>query len=487
MTRNCLRPLPAFTAPNRVQEPHFMLSDRTPPHDLEEEAYVLGSALNYAAALDVLLELLTRDDFYFEPHRRVYDVLAYLAAQGPVDYVGVCAELRKRDWWEQVGGSYLLQLSETGLPVNAEHHCRKVAELGTLRRLLHASQQITELVYARDLEPREVHQAAESLIMGIGSRQQSIPLRSGAEVAGETLHLYTPGSTEEPAVPTGMPTLDDMLAGGWLAGELSIVAGRPSMGKTAIGLEFAAAAARAGKRVAVVILESNRHKIMARLLSGESGVPLRHILGRRCSADEWSSLLDAGDRLAKLPLVVVDESGLDLSQLRSVVRRVVREHRAEWVLIDQLQQIERPKAENENVAFTRIIYGLEQEAKRQQVHLQVLAQLSRANERREEKRPMLSDLRDTGSLEQAAQVVVSIHRPEYYLRHKQGEVDDGCGVVEVGVLKNRDGAVGTVRAQGNLGVCRIWEPDWKHSDADAPPETLGLEHYPERGPRFGND
>lgn len=485
-----LKALPSGSSRNASPYP-ALLSDRQAPCDIDKEAWVLGSAIKFSVALDALLELVDREDFYWEPHRKVYDVIAYLADRGPVDEIGFWGELRRRDQVQAVGGEgYVEQLCDAGLPVNAEYHCRQVAELGTLRRLLGAAGQIQSMVYERELEPTEIHGAAESLILGVGGRKQAIPIRTAGEVVGETLCAYLSGGAGEPVIDTGFPSLNEMLDGGWLQGELSIVAGRPSMGKTAVSLEFAMAAARRRTRTAIIILESNRRKIMARLLSGESGVPLTRILRRQTTDDEKLQVYDAGARIEALPLVIVDESGLDLSQLRSVVRRVVREHQVELVIIDQLQQIDPPRAENENAAYTLIIYGLEKEAKRQHVHIQVLAQLSRNNERRDEKRPMLSDLRSSGSIEQSAQIVIAVHRPDYYHRHKRGEGDDGNGPVELLTLKNRDGAVGVVRAQGALSICRIWEPDWKHGDDQAPPDQAAMfteEDLGEPAPTFGDD
>lgn len=454
-----------------------LLPDRLPPQSIDAEMACLGSALINAGAADTLLELLKRRDFYLESHRKVFDVLAYLTEEDlPVDLLSVQEELRRRGQLEQVGGqAYLAQLSETvPTAIHAEYYARQVERKSTLRQLIDAAGEITAAAYDEEQEVPEIVAAAQEAILEVGAATAGIvvvPARAGIMAA---VARSMPGRERDPneALRTGIPSLDRLL-GGLKRSKLYVVAGRPSMGKTWFALEIARVTALAGYRVGLYSLEMDEPQVSDRLLAREAEVNLSDLTENRLPFELWKARVPAAsDRLRDIPLSIMDESDLSAAEIRAHARRLQRKPGCDLVIIDHLSEIRHPEREaSEHLRYTKTVKTLRLIAQQKGggPPVLLLAQLSRNVERREDKRPVLSDLRESGSIEELADVVLLLYRERYYERMKEGGHDDGGGPVEIRIPKHRGGATGVVTVQGDMACGRFWEPS-RYGDADAPPE-----------------
>jgi replicative DNA helicase len=473
------------------------LPDRLPPQSIDAEQAALGAALISRTATDAVVELLEREDFYLDAHRKLHEVITYLADRDqPVDTLSVSEELAKREQLEGAGGlAYLLTLTDS-VPTAAhvEHYARIVKRKSISRKLITAGQTIDELARNEELEADDLLNCAEEVVLAIGTQRQAVPVYNARNLMLATLETY--GATAlapERAVSTGFPGVDRRMQGGFLPGKVYLVAGRPSMGKSALAVELLLTAGRTKKPAALLSLEMPRADVGVRMQCADTalhdvryGVPLTTVLNHanpelpdQLTETQQSLLAQAVERVVGYPLHIVDESDVTAGQIRALARRLVREQRIEMLVIDYLQIISwDPKAENENAALTLIMKSLQATARKLGIALVVLSQLTRSNERRggADLRPMLSDLRGSGMIEQVADAVMFIHRPQYYARQKAGQRDDGEGLVELIIAKNRQGAVGMVKLHGSLGRCRIYQPAAGHFEGHAPePEQPQME------------
>jgi replicative DNA helicase len=449
---------------NALPPPDDAPGYRTPPVSLDAEASTLGSCFMSKHAVAIVCEELDLQpsDFYNGGHQKVMSAIRKLHQdEEPVDLLSVQQVLVDRGQLEKVGGiAFLMQLGEaTPTAAHVRYYGETVREKSTLRTLIVNADLITELAHNSALEASEIVHSAEELIASVALRREAVPIYTAHSLMVQSLASFAPGATRPPTISTGYEALDRMLHGGFRLKELSLIAGRPSMGKSAISVEMSLASARAGWKTGVLSLEMTREKYTARYLSSLAQVNLGHILEGNYRPGEWELVARAGDDFAQLPIVLTDEPALTVQAIRGVLRRMVREHGLQIVFIDQLQCIEpEGKSENANAAITKIVYALQAEAKRLNIHIVLNCQLNRNNEKREEKRPMMSDLRDTGSLEQAARIIIAVHRPDYYQRHLEGQQDTGRGLLDAILLKNDSGGTGSVPLQCDLGICRIWDP-----------------------------
>ena len=420
----------------------------TPPNSIEAERSVLGAMLQDPNAVMQAAEALTAEDFYQPQHRELFDAMMKLfREQTPVDLITADSELSRRGTLEGVGGTaYLIELSQyVPTTANVKAYITLVAEKSTMRRLIHASQEISQECFSQQSPLQETLNHAEKAIFDIVMKRSS----------GDTLvHvknvLYnTYANIEElsklkgrvSGVPTGFVALDNMLTG-LHGGELVILGARPSMGKTSLAMNIAAhAALTAGKSVAVFSLEMPREQIALRVLCSEARVDMQKVRQGTLSGDDWMRLAKALGPIAGSSMYLDDTAGITPSQLRSRCRRLMMDHGLDLIVVDYLGLMHSDgKAENRQLEVSEISRQLKAIALELKVPLLACAQLSRASTARVDKRPALQDLRDSGSIEQDADVVMFIHREGYY--------DPNCeekNVGEIIVSKQRNGPLGTVK------------------------------------------
>ena len=419
----------------------------TPPQSIEAERSVLGALLQDGRAVSIATEMLREDDFYVPAHQAIYAAIRGLAQQSvAVDLVTVDAELSRRGTLEGIGGSaYLVDLLRfVPTTANVQYYISIVLEKSTLRQLIQACSVITRNSYAQQMDLKDILGAAEKAIFDIVMR------RTGGE---QLLHIrdvlfttYT--QIEELArlqgkvagVTTGFSQLDKVLTG-MHGGELLLMGARPSMGKTSIALNIAAAAARKGYGVAIFSLEMPREQIAMRLLCGDARVDMQHVRSGTLRDKEWLKLAQTVNPLSNEKIYIDDTAGLTPLQMRSRVRRVMLEKGLDLVIVDYLQLMGADtKSENRQQEVSEISRRLKSIALELKIPILACAQLSRANTQRTVKRPMLSDLRDSGSIEQDADVVMFLHREAYY---DQSSAE--TNTAEIIVAKQRNGPLETIK------------------------------------------
>lgn len=420
-----------------------------PPHSLEAEREVLAAVFIDPEALDTLLELLRVEDFYSERHQTIFRTMAELHARDtPVDLVTMMQALKDAGAFERIGGVQTLSrlLDRAGTVTNVAHYARIVRDRAQVRRMIEVGQSIvSEGLQSPDVT--EYLDASERAVFEVGERASAGAAKSMRELVGSSIEriqrAFESGS-DVTGVGSGFADLD-RLTHGWQPGELVILAARPSMGKSALAGQLAVAEARRGGAVAVFSLEMPGEQWTNRMLAAEARIDLSNLAAGVIADDEWTRLTGAADVVERLPILVDDDAVMTPSRLRARCRRLARRHGGlRLVIVDYLQLMAgegrtgKGSREQEIAYISRSLKAL---AKDLRCPVIALSQLNRGLESRADKRPMLSDLRESGSIEQDADVVVFIYREEVYTRDVPPELQ---GVAELIVAKNRNGACGTV-------------------------------------------
>ena len=430
------------------------VSSAVPPHSTEAERSVLGALMQNENALQSAVEMLTPEDFYTPAHREIFDAARTLSgSHTAVDLVTMDAELSRRGTLPGVGGiNYLIELTAfVPTTANVKDYIRIVSEKSTLRRLIAASGEISRASYAQEQETAKILSFAEKEIFDIVMRRDggeslqhiSQVLQRTYEQMEEFARLQGGVS----GVPTGFVGLDNLLTG-LHGGELVLVGARPSMGKTSFAINMASHAVRKGKKVAVFSLEMPREQIAMRILCGDARVSMQAVRKGKLRDEEWTKLAHSLAPLANSDLYIDDTSGITPGQVRSRCRRLMMDKGLDMIVVDYLQLMgSDTRAESRQVEVSEISRGLKAIAQELKVPLVACAQLSRANERRGGSfRPMLSDLRDSGSIEQDADVVLFLHREAYYNNQARRDSEPAPdNVAEVIIAKQRNGPLGTVK------------------------------------------
>lgn len=421
---------------------------RVPPSNADAEKSVLGCMMQDSGALAVALEMLTAEDFYHPANREIFDAMHWLNLQGmPVDLVTLDEELTRRGTLDGSGGfAYLVDLSQSmPFTTNARAYMQIVDEKATLRRLIKASGDITASCYAQTQSAADILSAAEKAIFDIVMRKsEGTALSHIADVLPDTYlrieQLYKLKGGFD-GIPTGFVDLDNLLTG-LHGGELVIVGARPSMGKSSFGMNVVDyACTTAGRTVAVFSLEMPKDQLAMRLLCGNARVDMQAVRHGSLADDDWIRLSAALGPLAAANIYIDDTTGITPSQLRSRCRRLKLERGLDMIVVDYLQLMASDnRAENRQNEVSEISRNLKGIAKELNVPLVALAQLSRAGAQRSDKRPILSDLRDSGAIEQDADVILFLHREEYYDPNTEDK-----NIAEVIVAKQRNGPLGTVK------------------------------------------
>ncbi len=425
------------------------LSALVPPQNLEAEESVLGSMLLSPVAVGTVSEILDASDFYRESHAKVYRAALSLWSKGePVDAITLVDELDERAELDAAGGQARVAELAALVPAasNVEHYARIVKEMSTLRGLIRAGQEIVRLGQEREGEVSDLVDRAEQIVFELGQQRESSDFAHIEGLLKETFeritHLYEAGA-EITGIPAGYKELD-LLTSGFQPGNLIVLAARPSMGKSGLGLCMAAnLGVRHQIPVALFTLEMSKSEVTQRMMCSEAKVESQRLRSGRLAPDDWPRLTAACDRLMKAPIYVDDSGMTTIMELRSKARRLKsREPGLGLIIVDYLQLMASDRhVESRVQEVSQISRALKILARELEVPVLAMSQLSRAVEQRHDKRPILSDLRDSGSIEQDADLVMFIYRDEYYL----GEESEQQGIAEVILAKHRNGPTGTVK------------------------------------------
>lgn len=444
--------------------------ERMPPQDLEAEMAVLGSMLIDTDAVAKAIEIIGDEKaFYRTSHQKIFKAAAHLfERQEPVDVLTLTEELRRLGWLEDVGGPYYLSELNQRIPsaANVEYYSKIVLEKSLLRKLIQVSHEISSEAYEARKRATDVIDAAEEKIFQLSERRLRRGFQPMARILHDTMNTMDAFHHRKGAVtgvPTGYEKLDEMTSG-FQRSELIVIAGRPSMGKTAFCLNIARNAAGTGVPVGVFSLEMAAYQLAMRLLCAEAKVDAHKVRTGRLPDREWQRLGYAAGNLSEMPIFIDDSPALTVLEIRAKARRLAAEHNIGMLIVDYLQLVKGPAgAESRTLEISMISQSLKALAKELNIPVVALSQLSRAVESRGgDRRPILSDLRESGAIEQDADVVLFIYRPEVYA---PAEVE---GVAEVIIGKQRNGPTGTVKLKFLKEYVTFVNIDPHHVE-DAPP------------------
>ncbi|MEI7556623.1 replicative DNA helicase [Candidatus Chlorohelix sp.] len=419
------------------------------PHSPEAEAAVIGSLLIDRDAVIKVAPILKAADFFGEERASIYEAVMSLYQQrAPSDLVTLRDELRRRgrlgEGDGQVKSSDLLNLiCATATPVHVEYYARIVLRFAIMRRLISAGAQVTALGFDERIETQEMLDKAQELVFGVaqdGVKRDAVKVGSILEEYFDRLAYLHEHRGEIIGVPSGYADLD-RLTGGFQNSDLIILAARPAVGKTSLALGFAYNMAMTGNRpVGVFSLEMSREQLVQRMLAMETGVDSQRLRTGYVDESEWDRLTRSFGRLATAPLYIDDSAGITIMELRSKARRLHAEHGIGCLIIDYLQLMIGSRNENRVQEVSEISRNLKALARELNIPIICLSQLSRAVESRTNHVPQLSDLRESGSIEQDADIVMFIYRDELY-----NPETDKKNIAEIHVAKHRNGPVGTIQ------------------------------------------
>ena len=427
--------------------------DRTPPQDMAAEQCVLGAMMMSKDAIADVVEALKGADFYRPAHEQVYDAVLDLYGRGePADAITVAAELTKRGELTRVGGAPYLHTLLASVPVaaNAGYYAEIVREKGILRRLVDASIRIGQMSYAAQGDVDLIVDRAQAEVYAVTERRASEDYKPLSELMQPTLDEMEAISSrggQLAGVPTGFLELDD-LTNGLHPGQMVIVAARPGCGKSTLALDLARSASiKHGLTSAIFSLEMSQIEITMRLLSAEASIPLSHIRGGKMSDDDWSRVATKMGQVSEAPMFIDDSPNLTMMEIRAKARRLRQRHDLRLVVIDYIQLMTSGKrVESRQLEVSEFSRQLKLLAKELEVPVVALSQLNRGPEQRTDKKPMLSDLRESGSLAQDAAMVALLHRPALYDKESER-----AGEADFIVAKHRNGPTKdiTVAFQGH--------------------------------------
>jgi len=419
-------------------------ANRLPPQSPDAELSVLGAVLIHPDALSRAVEILSPEDFYQDSHRVIFQAAVDLFNRAqPVDVVTVGEELRQKNALDRIGGlPYLMELAElVPTAAHVDHYARLVKESATLRRLIDTATRLVTESYKGDMTARELLDWAQQELFQLTQRGH----RDVARLHDVLLETFTrleslyENKGKLVGVPTGFPDLDRLTAG-LQRSDLIIVAARPSMGKTMLCLNLARHVA-VHEKIPVVIfsLEMSREQLAMRLLSAESELPAHRLRTGELDGEMWGQLSRALGHLSEAPIYIDDTPGLSAVELRAKARQLKLQHDIGLIIIDYMQLMQGRRAENRQQEISDISRSLKALARELDVPVVALSQLSRAVESRNDKRPMLSDLRESGAIEQDADIVAFLYREDYYQKDT-----DHPDVTELIIAKQRNGPTGTI-------------------------------------------
>ncbi len=420
--------------------------DKTVPSNVEAEEAVLGAFLIDPEAIYKVLAFLKADDFYLQKHRWIYEaVIRVHERREPVDFITLTTELDQLDHLEAVGGgAYISQLiSAVPSAISVESYGRLVEQTSVRRRLLGAAGDIARFAYNEKLPVDQVVDHAEKALFGVSQKRSTRDLQPIQEIVPRYYdhieYLYEHRG-ELMGVPSGFRDLDRIL-GGFQRSDLLILAARPGVGKTSLMLTFALRAAEKRKVVALFSLEMSAEQLVQRLVAQVSGIDAQRLRLGQLKDEEWPAFAEAIGHLSELPIYIDDTPSITVLQLRTKCRRLASERGLDMIFLDYLQLMDSDfRSENRVQEVSYISRSLKGLAREIDVPLMTASQLSRAVEQRQDKHPVLSDLRASGSLEQDADIVMFIYRDELY-----NEDTESPNIADLMIAKHRSGPTGTVQ------------------------------------------
>lgn len=424
-----------------------VFQDRIPPQNIDAEQAVLGAIFLEPASMTVTSEVLIPEDFYRSSHQKIYTVMLKLNDHGKaVDLITVSEELSASKNLEEIGGvSYLSELAgSVPTAANVEYYVRIVEEKSLLRRLIRTATNIAQEGYSREDEVEDLLGEAEKNIMEVAQRKNAGAFQNIKDVLVRTydnIEVLTNRKGDVTGIPTGFTELDRMTAG-FQRNDLIIVAARPSVGKTAFALNIAQnVATKTEENVAIFSLEMGAEQLVMRMLCAEGNINAQNLRTGSLTDEDWRKLTMAMGSLSNAGIYIDDTPGVRIGEIRSKCRRLKQEQGLGMILIDYLQLIQGNgrSGENRQQEVSEISRSLKALARELQVPVIALSQLSRGVEQRQDKRPMMSDIRESGSIEQDADIVAFLYRDDYY--DKESENKD---IIEIIIAKQRNGPVGTV-------------------------------------------
>ncbi|CAB4598041.1 unannotated protein [freshwater metagenome] len=443
--------------------------ERTPPQDLIAEQGVLGGMLLSKDAIADVVEIIRDRDFYRPAHELIYDAIVDLYGRGePVDPVTVSAELTKRGDIARAGGAPYLHTLISSVPTaaNAGYYAKIVRERAILRRLVEAGTKIVQLGYSTEGEVDDAVDQAQAEVYSVTERRANedyVQLSTLLPAALDEIEKISQGVMGE-GVKTGFKELDS-LTNGLHPGNMIVLAARPAVGKSTLGLDIARhASIHKGDTSVIFSLEMSRSEITMRMLSAEARVALNNIRAGTLNDEEWARLARRMGEISEAPLFIDDSPNLSLMEIRAKARRLKQRHNLKLIVIDYLQLMTSGKrVENRQQEVSEFSRQLKLLAKELNVPIIAISQLNRSPEQRSDKKPLLSDLRESGSIEQDADVVILLHRDDLYdNQNRSGEAD-------LIVAKHRNGPTRTITVSAQLHFARF---------VDMPPTYSSKETYP---------
>lgn len=440
--------------------------DRVPPQNLEAEVSVLGSILLDKEAIVKVADVLVHDDFYSDAHRIIFEEMLWLYEHHqPIDIITLTNKLEEKGKLQEVGGASLLSQLANAVPSAAHvvNYAKIVSDKALLRRAITAASDIIHLAYTSSEDPQEVLDVAEQKIFGVSERhfkENFISLKTILTESFDRIDELHKDKDKLRGIPTGFSNLDHILAG-LQPSDLIIIAGRPSVGKTAVTLNIAHnIAVKEQIPVAIFSLEMSKEQLVDRLLASEAGIDSWKLRTGNLDDSDFLKINHALGTLAEAPLFIDDSSIINVMEMRTKARRLQAEHGLGLIVIDYLQLMSGNNPENRVQEVSTISRALKGLARELNVPVIALSQLSRAVESRPSKVPMLSDLRESGSIEQDADVVMFVYREEVY-----DEDTPRKGITDLLVRKHRNGPIGQAELYFNKETQSFRSVDKKHSTA----------------------
>ena len=436
------------------------------PQSLESERAVLGAVLVNTSLFDQIAEILKPHDFYLDPHQKIFSSMEVLSStSSPIDLITLTDELEKNNELESIGGATYVASMLDGIPSisNIEQYAHIIREKSLLRRLIHSTNEILISSYSNEYEATELVEKAEQAIFEISQDQVKRDFQKMSTLTPEVIERLEARYQNQMAItgiPSGFKDLDDKTSG-FQQSDLIIIAGRPAMGKTSLAMNMACNAAHLGKKVGIFSLEMSSTQLVARLLSSEAEVNSHRIRQGDLSQEDWARVTSASARLYELPLYIDDTPGVSVVEMRSKCRRLQAEQGLDMVIVDYLQLMSGSsignkggRYENRQNEISSISRSFKIMAKELNIPVVALSQLSRApDQRKDDHRPQLSDLRESGSIEQDADVVLFVYRHDVYRRKEMNNSGESGsesepemdGLAELIIGKQRNGPTGTVK------------------------------------------
>ncbi len=447
-------------------------NERIPPHNVEAEQAVIGAIFLEPEAFSTASERLVSTDFYRANHQAIFATMSSLSDKGePIDVITVTTNLANSDQLEQVGGvTYLTDLaSSVPTAANIEYYSKIVEEKALLRRLIKSATDIVTNTFAKEDAVEEVLDEAEKTILEVSSRKNSgafKPIKDVLIDVYDNIEQLHNSDNDVTGIATGYRGLDRMTSG-FQKNDLIIVAARPSVGKTAFALNIAQnVAINSDENVAIFSLEMGADQLVQRMLCAEGNIDSQRLRTGALQSEDWGKLTMAMGSLSHAGIFIDDSPGIRVSDIRSKCRRLKQEHGLGMIIIDYLQLISGSESSRDNrqqevSEISRSLKGLAREL---EVPLIALSQLSRGVEQRQDKRPMMSDLRESGSIEQDADIVSFLYRDDYY--DEESEQQD---IIEIIISKQRNGPTGTVELAFKKEYNKFVDLDHTYGDSGAPP------------------